>query len=64
MTTREMIAEWLRAHGYDGLCCDECGCLVDNIAPCELWGNAFECKPGYRCPCDCGEHDWHVGEAK
>ena len=48
MTVREIVAAWLREHGYDGLYDgDECDCTVDDLAPCrEGW--ALICYPGYR----------------
>lgn len=38
-TTKDMVRDWLTAHGYDGLYDgDECGCSVDDLAPCEQMG--------------------------
>ncbi len=34
MTVHEIILEYLEEHGFDGLCTDECGCLLDDLAPC------------------------------
>ena len=34
MTVREIILEYLTTNGFDGLCTDECGCSVDDLAPC------------------------------
>uniref|UniRef100_A0A6M3IWN5 Uncharacterized protein n=1 Tax=viral metagenome TaxID=1070528 RepID=A0A6M3IWN5_9ZZZZ len=28
MTVVKILEEWLREHGYDGLCSDECGCAL------------------------------------
>ena len=40
-------ADWLRAHGYDGLYLPgECACLIDDLRPCGELDQA--CKPGYR----------------
>ena len=53
----EIIASWLRAHGFDGLVADmeECGCSVDDLAPC---GGPFgSCRPGYKGPDPSGECD-------
>lgn len=68
MTAIEIVKAYLGYHGYDGLCnvdClnDECGCLIEDLAPC---GADFSrCKPGYKVPCDCGEGcGFHVGERK
>jgi len=59
-TIRTIITEYLTAHGFDGLCnADaECGCLADDLAPCNEPG--LECCAGYRSLCDCGDHDYHV----
>ena len=57
MTVREIVAEYLRANGYDGLWSPNhwCACLLGDLMPCEDDGN--ECEPGYRvdCPRDCPE---------
>ena len=34
MTVYEIIFEYLSKNGFDGLCTDECGCSVDDLAPC------------------------------
>ena len=37
---KRMAAEYIKEHGYDGLCNDECGCGIDDLAPCgEPMGN-------------------------
>jgi hypothetical protein len=58
MTIREIVADWLKSHGYDGLYCgevgDECGCHLDDFAPCGNqyngpdWNRPDSCVPGYR----------------
>ena len=59
---REIMAKWLKEHGYDGLWDYDCGCKVDDLMPCEDGGP--KCEPGYLAKCDCeGECDgerWHV----
>jgi len=50
---------WLKRRGFDGLYFPgECACKVDDLYPC---GERCDCKPGVLKPCDCGEHDWHIG---
>lgn len=46
MTVEDIIIEWLKANGYDGLCSDCCGCGLDGLAPC--CDDPMECKPAYR----------------
>lgn len=37
MTVIEIVAEWLKANGYDGLVdvIGECACLIDDLIPCD-----------------------------
>jgi hypothetical protein len=52
MTTREILAAWLKAHDYDGLCGMDCGCVLEDLMPCEPgWEAVPECEPGYKVPC-------------
>ena len=56
----QIVEERLRADGYDGLthCDGECGCLISDLAPC---GDMLDtCEAGYRVPCECGDHDYHI----
>lgn len=65
MTVKEIVTEYLKAHGYDGLFAntadfDGCACELDKLIPCE--GMAEDCQAGYFTPCDCGNDcDWHIG---
>jgi hypothetical protein len=31
---KQMTIEYIKQHGYDGLCNDDCGCGIDALAPC------------------------------
>lgn len=37
MRVLELVAQNLRQLGADGLCNDECGCGLDDLAPCKDW---------------------------
>ena len=58
---REIVSAYLAEHGFDGLfdLDGECACAIDDLFPC---GNpTMNCAAGYEKPCDCGDHDWHIG---
>jgi hypothetical protein len=69
MNIKLIVEDWLKSHGYDGLCNPEipCGCLSGDLAPC---GELHEdCQPGHRedvgesCDCGCdgqGTEHWHI----
>ncbi len=52
MTVKEILIDWLTTHGYDGLCNvdQECGCLLDDLMPCEGYCNCPGCQPGLKGP--------------
>jgi len=62
MTVNEIVNEYLKANGYDGLYNPdgECACKVGTLASCG--GPCDECEPGYGVPCphNCGEHLYHI----
>lgn len=62
-TAEEIIMAYLVANGFDGLYNrdGECACEVADLFPCGSAGVRW-CRAGYRQPCDCGEHDLHIGE--
>jgi hypothetical protein len=71
MTVLTIVEEYLGAHGYDGLFnvkegvppfnddgYNTCSCELRDLYPCgAINGN---CQPGYKVPCNCGDHDWHI----
>ena len=64
MTVRDIVAEYLRENGYDGLCGDECGCFMDDIMPCHqdgYWEGVGDCPPGHLCE---GEDGPEIREGK
>jgi hypothetical protein len=60
MTAKEIIIDWLKAHGYDGLCSDECGCRLDDLMPGEC--SCPDCVPGYLR--EINLHDWIIVESQ
>lgn len=66
MTAVEIVRRWLSENGYDGFYLDgECGCLLDDFAPCGEMGS--ECKAGYKVAgpypspyADFPDAKWHV----
>lgn len=49
LTVRDILIAYLRANGYDGLAGEDCGCGVDDLAPCE--GYPMGCVPAHEVPC-------------
>lgn len=46
MEVIKIVELHLKAHGFDGLYSDECGCFIDDLAPCcEIQGS---CRAGYK----------------
>lgn len=60
MTVKEIVEKYLRDNRYDGLCHtdSECGCSLGDLVPC--CEDCTSCEPGYKAPCDCGDHDYHI----
>jgi hypothetical protein len=49
MDVKQIVSDYLKAHGFDGLsrdACDPCGCGIDDLFPCDSCPD--ECNPGYR----------------
>jgi hypothetical protein len=47
---KEIIARYLKINGYDGLCCEDCGCDLDDLMPCGEM--TMLCVPAYYHPDD------------
>lgn len=60
MEVKAIVRLYLTANGFDGLFNGDadCACLTDDLEPCG--GMSSQCAAGYKAPCDCGEHDWHI----
>lgn len=52
MTCKEIIENYLRENGFDGLVNTDlpCGCDVDSLFPCECEG--YDCQPAYKKVCE------------
>lgn len=47
MTVKEIVKQYLTEHDYDGVCCEYCGCGIEDLADfCE--GRCSDCEPAYR----------------
>ena len=69
MNLREIAKKWLESNGYDGLCCDDCGCEISDLMPCDSPNE--QCEAGYKVPCPGSKHcpvdgecDWHINPTK
>jgi hypothetical protein len=60
MTIKEIVKKYLEDNSYDGLYNDDwdCACDVKDLMPC--YDRSYQCSAGYRAPCDCGEHNFHI----
>jgi len=61
LNVKDIVHRWLTEHGYDGLAGEECGCILDDLMPCEESGGY--CVAGMKVPCDCDltcMPPWHV----
>jgi hypothetical protein len=45
MTVKQIIEQYLRDNGFDGLAGDECGCMLRDLMPCEC-ADFERCVPG------------------
>jgi len=52
MTVREIVINFLKAQGYDGLYSDgTCSCAISDLMPCEGENIAEDCKAGFKQDC-------------
>jgi hypothetical protein len=60
---KEIVLDYLMRNGFDGLFLPvDCACEKADLFPC---GDPREdCEAGYRTPCNCGDHDWHISRTK
>ena len=51
-----ICTEWLKAHGFDGLAGDECGCEISDLMPCDE--PMVSCEAGHKRICsECKDKD-------
>ena len=48
--TKKMLIDALKEKGYEGLCNHDCGCTLDDLAPCA--SDPTMCEPGFIWKCD------------
>jgi len=64
MTIQQIVEQWLREHGYDGLYSPDggCACRIDDLFPCQEFSS--DCTAGHvkkGCSDECGMGcEWHV----
>lgn len=61
MTIQEIIKRFLLENKYDGLFNDDCACENAHLFPCSQVD--VSCEAGFKVPCDCGDHDFHIARA-
>ena len=57
---QEILKDWLKAHGFDGLVNDTgCGCVLDDLCPSHecltrdcVAAYRYKCQPGYTQRCE------------
>ncbi len=47
MNVHDIVKQYLKDNGFDGLCTEDCGCLIDDLFPCCQEG-LVDCVPGYK----------------
>ena len=47
MTVRDIITNYLKENGFDGLVCNECCCAIDNLCSHEGYP-CMDCSPAYK----------------
>ena len=58
MTCKDIIVQYLKDNGYDGLAGDGCGCALKDLGPCECY--ISDCMPAWwheSADCGCPEHE-------
>ena len=48
MTVKDILTDYLKKNGFDGLANTDCGCKVDDLASC--CHDCLDCEPAYNRP--------------
>lgn len=56
MTAKDILIQWLKDNGYDGLCGYTCGCGLSDLCPCDCMGT---CVPAYVIKCTAAQRRAH-----
>lgn len=64
MDVKDIVKKYLEENGFHGLYepDNECACESRDLFPCGE--NPQYCIAGYKVPCDCGDHDFHISAEK
>lgn len=64
MNVIDIVTQYLKDNGYDGLVEDtgECGCELSDLMPCEIYSQG--CRAGHKEPDPAGEYDWLIFPGK
>jgi hypothetical protein len=62
MTVKEIVIDYLKSNGYDGLYSNDCGCVIDDLCPCSGYGSMDMCEPGIKKDCKKCEDECESGE--
>jgi hypothetical protein len=63
MTVKEIVLQYLKDNGYDGLYYeDQCGCMIYNLMPCGC--DKDDCRPGHLIKEETPCFDFVIGEKK
>ncbi len=62
MTAIQIVADYLKANGYDGLANTECGCVLSDLQPCSE--DFADCQPAYKHKSTDPDYDWDMKTEK
>jgi hypothetical protein len=62
-SVKDIVKVWLIKNGYDGLAGDECGCGVDDLAPC-MAENCWGCVAGHAEKIDRNNSEYDLCEGE